>query len=366
MNPLSLNLYTYVLNNPLKYIDPSGNRPCEGAYNCDGDPKSPPSTWKQIGDGVYQFADAYTMGALSDYIDVAQSDPYTIKQLISAGELVISVIPLGKAPTAALQLEKKGMTFIEKMGKWFGIKQEVKGVGNAFQWTGKNFSQMGKNMSPNEMISNLEKSGWTKTVEAGGKKSGPATILTDPSTGTKVRIHAEPGEGTPCFRVQNKGGGYLDDNGVFPSNATKQELRDSTHFNFEKQVSGVLATNLHDVLDNFDFTDSIVTEVKWADNLIDLIVVVDYYWDIQDGHDTTRLLKIIFKDCKKADFQIRTELSLSPDEVNKESLFTIVLFKELAESSDKQKHVGIFTTDYSNPWLSAVCSDVVLEEQQHL
>lgn len=93
---------------------------------------------------------------------------------------------------------------------------------------------MGKNMSPNEMIKNLEKSGWTKTVEPGGKKSGPATILTDPSTGTKVRIHAEPGGGTPYFRVQNKGGGYLDDNGVFPSNATRQELRDATHFYFEK------------------------------------------------------------------------------------------------------------------------------------
>ncbi|MEL4028670.1 pre-toxin TG domain-containing protein [Caldifermentibacillus hisashii] len=110
----------------------------------------------------------------------------------------------------------------------------TKDTSNAFQWTGKNFSQMGKNMSPNEMISNLEKSGWNKIVEPGGKKSGPATIFTDPSTGTKVRIHAEPGEGTPYFRVQNKGGGYLDNNGVFPSNATKQELRDKTHFYFEK------------------------------------------------------------------------------------------------------------------------------------
>lgn len=124
----------------------------------------------------------------------------------------------------------------------------------------------------------------------------------------------------------------------------------------------MLAINLHDVLENFDFTDSIVTEVKWADNLMDLIIVVDYYWDIQDGQDTTRLLKLIFKNCKKVEFQINAEPSLSPNEVNKESLFTIVLVKELAESSDKQKHVGIFITDYSKPWLSVVCSDVMLEE----
>lgn len=124
----------------------------------------------------------------------------------------------------------------------------------------------------------------------------------------------------------------------------------------------MLATNLHDVLENFDFTDSIVTEVKWADNLMDLILVVDYYWDIQDGQDTTRLLKFIFKNCIKTEFQIKTELPLSPNEVNKESLFTIVLVKELEKSSDKQKHVGVFTTDYSKPWLSVVCSDVMLEE----
>lgn len=127
----------------------------------------------------------------------------------------------------------------------------------------------------------------------------------------------------------------------------------------------MLATNLHDVLENFDFTDSIVTEVKWDDNLIDPIVVVDYYWDIQDGRDTTRLLKIIFKNCMKADFQFSTELPLTSHEVNKESLFTIVLFKEMAESKNnsyKQNHVGIFTTNYSKPWLSVVCSDVMLEE----
>lgn len=71
-----------------------------------------------------------------------------------------------------------------------------------------------------------------ENFEAGCKKSGDATIFVDPKTGTKVRIQANPGEGTPYFRVQNKGGGYLNDDGVFPSNATKQELRDQTHFYF--------------------------------------------------------------------------------------------------------------------------------------
>ncbi|RXZ79054.1 hypothetical protein EBB07_24700 [Paenibacillaceae bacterium] len=46
-NPLSLNLYTYVHNNPLKYIDPTGHR-CESAdgyWSHPGSCNSPTSTW---------------------------------------------------------------------------------------------------------------------------------------------------------------------------------------------------------------------------------------------------------------------------------------------------------------------------------
>ncbi|MED1784003.1 RHS repeat-associated core domain-containing protein [Brevibacillus fortis] len=50
-NPLSLNRYTYVSNNPLRYIDPSGHRQCEGANNCGGDSKSSGDKYyKDLGD----------------------------------------------------------------------------------------------------------------------------------------------------------------------------------------------------------------------------------------------------------------------------------------------------------------------------
>jgi len=130
----------------------------------------------------------------------------------------------------------------------------------------------------------------------------------------------------------------------------------------------MLANGLDNILNNFDFTDSIVTEVRWADNLVDLVVVVDYYWDIQEGRDTTRLLKIVFKNCSKADFQIEAEPPLNPDVVNRDSIFTIVLFRErLGNQIDLvgKKCVDIFTTSYSKPWLSVGCSDVMLEETSY-
>ncbi|MBC2074817.1 hypothetical protein HCJ55_13415, partial [Listeria marthii] len=100
------------------------------------------------------------------------------------------------------------------------------------RWKGKNFSEIGATYTPVEFITQLEHQGWIKVIEKGGSKSGPATILTNPISGEKVRIHALPSNEKPYFRVQNKGGNYLDDTGQFPSNATKQELRDLTHFYF--------------------------------------------------------------------------------------------------------------------------------------
>jgi len=127
----------------------------------------------------------------------------------------------------------------------------------------------------------------------------------------------------------------------------------------------MLANNLNEILEKFDFTDSIVTCVKWSDNMIDLIVLVDYYWDIQEGRDNTRVLKLIFKNCIKANFQISKELPLNNDVINTDSCFTIVLLKEKEASNlakNMEKQVEIFTTDYSMPWLSVVCGEVLLTE----
>lgn len=69
-----------------------------------------------------------------------------------------------------------------------------------------------------------------------------------------------------------------------------------------------LASNIHEVLNNFDFTDSIVTDISWENNLLDLTLVVDYYWDIQEGRSKTRQLMLKFVNCVKADFEIKKDI----------------------------------------------------------
>ncbi|MGL4820425.1 MAG: hypothetical protein ACRC5C_10615, partial [Bacilli bacterium] len=105
----------------------------------------------------------------------------------------------------------------------------------------------------------------------------------------------------------------------------------------------MLLNSLDKINEKYDFTDSIITMVKWGDNLLDLVVTVDYYWDIQEGKTETRLLNIIFKNCLSSKFTtIPKNIPLNTDEKYLFSFFTIILFKEFKASAaiyDKHKFI---------------------------
>ncbi|WP_420768693.1 pre-toxin TG domain-containing protein [Parageobacillus thermoglucosidasius] len=145
-----------------------------------------------------------------------------------------ALVGIGPAPRMWMSGAEKEVkeTTMNMIGKT-GDEVVGKGAGNLLSEY-KSFEDLAKNLTPQDLINILERQGWKKEIQPSGKKSGPATIFTDSTTGIKIRIHATPGQGRPYFRVQNKDGNYLDKNGKFPSNATRQELRDLTHFYFGK------------------------------------------------------------------------------------------------------------------------------------
>ncbi|QNU34173.1 hypothetical protein IC802_15190 [Geobacillus sp. 44C] len=115
----------------------------------------------------------------------------------------------------------------------------------------------------------------------------------------------------------------------------------------------IIASNIEEIENAFDFTDSIITGVKWANHLTDLSISVDYYWDIQDGKSETREMTLVFKDCLKAEFSIPSKfIQLSKDEINVDSWFTIVLFERVNNSRQTNMglhHINIYTFDYTHP-----------------
>ncbi|EPR14134.1 hypothetical protein [Ruminiclostridium papyrosolvens] len=127
----------------------------------------------------------------------------------------------------------------------------------------------------------------------------------------------------------------------------------------------MIAKNIDEVFQKLDFTDSIITAVKWEDNLIDLALYIDYYWDIQEGFKETRMLKVTFKSCLKVDFLMTQNLiEMSDSEVQTYILswFTIVSFRKSNIENKNLNCIEIFTTNYTNPWLTVLCKEIQVDE----
>ncbi|WP_245742771.1 polymorphic toxin-type HINT domain-containing protein [Fontibacillus panacisegetis] len=121
-NPLSLNLYTYVSNNPLKYVDPSGYRQEWGAG---GGGSQKVTFWENEWNALktahsswYNGIDFYTGGtltALNNYYRVSQENPWSIEHFLSAGFIVVEVFPQGKSSKTVASLTDDGIAFIQKL-----------------------------------------------------------------------------------------------------------------------------------------------------------------------------------------------------------------------------------------------------------
>ncbi len=94
----------------------------------------------------------------------------------------------------------------------------------------KDFNDVGRKYTPNELINKLDDLGFSKTVTTQSAKSGPATIM---NRGDLIfRIQGSPANGKAYFRVLNNYGNYLNAQGQVVSNVSRQEFRLLTHFYF--------------------------------------------------------------------------------------------------------------------------------------
>ncbi|MFD2672954.1 RHS repeat-associated core domain-containing protein [Marinicrinis sediminis] len=116
-NPLSLNLYTYVSNNSLRYTDPSGHKQCEGAYNCDGD--APTNTYVSMEENFvryYYFDDRSKMKNASDeewkyvYTQIYKRSWDQALQYFIAGVITGAALATPAAIFEALEVATMGTT----------------------------------------------------------------------------------------------------------------------------------------------------------------------------------------------------------------------------------------------------------------
>ena len=110
----------------------------------------------------------------------------------------------------------------------------------------------------------------------------------------------------------------------------------------------------------FDFTEGIVSEIRWDTNLIDLLITVYYFWDEYKGKSLT----IRIKNCREANFNMPKHYNTVPKSDLKNyiySWYTITQFSVKASSGLVE--IGIQTIDTSPRWLTALCEEVWIEDE---
>ncbi|ANY68036.1 hypothetical protein BBD42_17315 [Paenibacillus sp. BIHB 4019] len=124
-NPLSLNLYSYVYNNPLKYRDPSGNIACEGAYVCSGDAvftkNNKSEYWKAVID-FYLSTNPATMAAYANYQFFSNDIPVLLDP--DGSKFYKAVIIVGFIPDGRI-VSQSGRMFVTIMREGKEILSEV-------------------------------------------------------------------------------------------------------------------------------------------------------------------------------------------------------------------------------------------------
>jgi hypothetical protein len=127
----------------------------------------------------------------------------------------------------------------------------------------------------------------------------------------------------------------------------------------------MIITKELNILENeYDFTDSIVTKIDWDNNLLDLLIKIDYYWDIQEGNSESKVLIIRLKNCLNATFNMPSTFKNIPSEQIKDyinSWYTITDFSIIKNKDNLS--VSIKTIDNNPKWLTLECEEIYLETE---
>lgn len=106
----------------------------------------------------------------------------------------------------------------------------------------------------------------------------------------------------------------------------------------------MILDNIRIILKEYDFTDSIIVDIFSEKYFTKIILLIDYYWDIQEGRTDSRILKLTFDDCTNVKYRVeKTIVEDIRKGINTFSFYTIV---KVVCKSDKEISIYNGITDY--------------------
>lgn len=128
----------------------------------------------------------------------------------------------------------------------------------------------------------------------------------------------------------------------------------------------ILSKGVENFTKEFDFTEGIISDVKWDLNLLDLLVVVYYYWDVQDGRKENRDLTIRFKNCREAVFNMPQAFDNIPKNELQSYVYSWYTITHCStERYNNLLEISIKTVDNNPRWLTVKCEEIWVEGEKY-
>lgn len=117
-----------------------------------------------------------------------------------------------------------------------------------------------------------------------------------------------------------------------------------------------------EIMNRFDFFESYVNKIAWSEDLFDLIITVNYFW--QDENNCKDCdVKIILKNCTFVSFDSpQNSINCNNFERTLADSYVMYSIQTFEVEKDKDKLiVQIGTTELNHKWLKVQCSDLWVE-----
>ena len=118
----------------------------------------------------------------------------------------------------------------------------------------------------------------------------------------------------------------------------------------------ILTKNYEDINRIYDFNEGIICDVRWDENVVDLLVTVYYYFDGPKGLSNKDVV-ICFKNCTSFVYDAKNMI----ESIKK---LTIIKPHPTIDSIEIQKgsslNVKLFT-NYASPMFSIICDEIWIE-----
>ena len=124
----------------------------------------------------------------------------------------------------------------------------------------------------------------------------------------------------------------------------------------------VIYKDLKDIKEKFDIIDSIVYGIKWDENMLDLLIILDYY----EGKPTTGKTYVIrLKDCFEAKFKMTKWMKRTPAKERQGYIWSwyTTLYMQIEQKDILEVRI---ITGLDNVWLTAKCEEIWIEDDEIL